>query len=168
MAEVNTKFLSKILPEDVGGKAKTVVFALGNGLKTELSLDDIPAEMVERLALHGLSQKGGDSTSSMSKDRDFSGAYAAIQQVLDNLRNGVWSNRAGSSTSDLVIAIARILKVEEEEAQKKVDQATEEQLTAIRKNPQIKEAVAKIQAERAKEAAKAAPKLDVLLKGLGL
>lgn len=168
MANENTKFLSKILPSDVGGKPKAVVFALGNGTKLELCLDEVPAEMIEQLAIHGLSQKVGDSCSSLSKDRDFTGAYANMQQVITNLRNGVWSNRAGSSTSDLVVAISRILKCSEEEAQARVDKATEEQLTAIRKNPQIKEVVTKLQAERAKEAAKTAPKLDDLMKSIGL
>ena len=168
MANENTKFLSKILPSDLGGKPSTVVFALGNGTKLELNLKDVSEETYLQLALHGLSQKVGDSTSSLSKDRDFSGAYAAMQQVVDNLRNGVWSNRAGSSTSDLVTAIARILKLSEEEAQSKVDKATEEQILAIKKNPQIKEVITKLQAERAKEAAKAAPKLDDLMKSIGL
>lgn len=168
MAEVNTKFLSKIIPSDVGGKPNTVIFAFGNGLRTELGLESLPAETVTQLALHGLSQKAGDAASGMSKDRDFSGAYAAVQSVLDNLRNGVWSSRAGSSTSDLVTVIARIMKLEESEAQAKVDQATEEQLLAIKKNPQVKEAIAKLQAERAKANAKSAPKLDDLMKSIGL
>jgi hypothetical protein len=168
MATENTKFLSKIIPSDVGGESRTVVFAFGNGLKTKLSLADIPAETVEALAIHGLSQKAGDAASGMSKDRDFTGAYAAVQSVLDNLRNGIWSSRAGSSTSDLVTVIARIMKLEESEAQAKVDQATEEQLLAIKKNPQVKEAISRLQAERAKENAKSAPKLDDLMKSIGL
>lgn len=168
MATENTKFLSKIIPSDVGGKPNTVIFAFGNGLRTELALESIPAETITQLALHGLSQKAGDSASGMSKDRDFTGAYAAVQTVLDNLRNGVWSSRAGSSTSDLVTVIARIMKIGEEDAQKKVDAATEEQLLAIKKNPQVREAIAKIQADRAKENAKSAPKLDDLMKTIGL
>ena len=168
MANTETKFLSKILPQDVGGKAKTVIFALGNGARVELSLADLPAETLEQLAIHGLSQKGGDSTSSMSKERDFASAYAAITSVCDNLRNGVWASRAGASTSDLVTAIATILKISEEEAQAKVDKSTEEQLLAIKKNPQVKEVITKLQAERAKLAAKAAPKLDELMKSIGL
>ncbi len=168
MANENTKFLSKILPSDVGGKPRTVQFLFGNGSRLELGLDAVPAATLEDLALHGLSQKGGDATSGFSKDRDFTGAYGAVATVLDNLRNGVWTSRAGSSTADIVVAIARILKIDEEAAQKKVDTATEEQLTAIRKNPQIREVITKLQAERAKEAAKSAPKLDDLMKSIGL
>jgi uncharacterized protein (DUF2267 family) len=168
MAEVNTKFLSKIVPSDIGGEASTVVFSFGNGLRTKLSLKELKPEIVEQLAIHGLSQKAGDSASGMSKDRDFSGAYAAVQAVLDNLRNGLWSSRAGSSTSDLVTVIAKIMKLSEDEAQAKVDAATEEQLLAIKKNPQVKEAISKLQAARAAENAKSAPKLDDLMKSIGL
>lgn len=168
MAKTETKFLSKILPEDVGGKARTVQFHLGNGSKLSLSLDELKPETVEQLALHGLSQKGGDACSGLSKTRDFSGAYAAVQTVLDNLRNGLWTSRAGSSTSDLVTVLAEILKIDEEAAQTKVDTATEEQLAAIRKNPQVKAAIAKLQEKRAKEAAKSAPSLGDLLNSIGL
>ncbi len=166
--EQKTKFLEKILPSDIGGEPETVIFALGNGSKLKGCLKDYTQEMVIQLALHGLSQKGGDSTSSFGKDRDFASAYAAISTVLDNLRNGLWSSRSGSSTSDLVTAIARILKIDEETAQKKVDTASDEQLSAIRKNPEIKAMIAKIQEARAKEAAKSAPKLDDLMKSIGL
>jgi len=166
--EQKTKFLEKILPSDIGGEPSTVVFAFGNGARLKLSLKELKPETVEQLAIHGLSQKGGDATSSMSKDRDFASAYSAVATVLDNLRNGLWSSRSGSSTSDLVTAIARILKIDEEAAQKKVDLASEEQLSAIRKNPEIKAMIAKIQEARAKEAAKSAPKLDDLMKSIGL
>lgn len=168
MAEVNTKFLSKLLPGDVGGKPRTVQYVFGNGTRLELSLADVPEEMVEQLAIHGLSQKGGDAASGFSKTRDFVGAYGAVQDVLTNLRNGLWSSRAGSSTSDLVQAIARVLKIELEEAQAKVDKADDEQLAVIRKNPHVVKMVRDIQAERAKEAAKTAPKLGDLMAELGL
>jgi hypothetical protein len=166
--EAQTTFLSKILPSDVGGKQRTVIFAFGNGARLELCLDDLNDDMREQLALHGLSQKGGDSTSNLSKNRDFAGGYAAVQTVCDNLRNGLWSSRVGSSTSDLILAVARILKIDEDAAAAKVRAADDEQLAAIRKNPEVKAAIAKIQEARAKEAAKAAPKLEDLLGSLGM
>lgn len=168
MAQTETKYLSKILPDDVGGLPRTVIFVFGNGAKTSLCLDDVSEETRERLALHGLSQKGGDATSSLQKARDFAGGYAATSQVLDNLRNGLWSSRAGSSTSDLVLAVADLLKISAEEAQSKVDKATDESLTAIRKHPAVKKFIADLQAARAKEAAKVAPKLSDLMASLGM
>lgn len=167
-ANVQTTFLTKVLPEDVGGEKGTVQFILGNGTKASLSLKELTPEMVERLAIHGLSQKGGDAASGMSKARDFAGALNAIATTLDNLRNGLWSSRTGGGTSDLVLAIAKLKGVSEEEAAAAVFKATEEQLKDLRKHPAVKEAIAKLQAARAKEQAKGAESLDELVKGLGL
>jgi erythromycin esterase-like protein len=162
------KFLGKITPEDHGGQARTVIFTLGNGSKLTACLDSYSAEMIERLAVHGLSQKIGDSASGFAKERDFLGAFGSMQQVEDNLKQGLWASRSGGGTSDLVAAIAKIKGVSLEDAQAAVDKATEEQVATLKKHPAIKEAIAKIQAARAKEAAKGAGSLDELVKGLGL
>lgn len=167
-AQAVTKFLGKITPEDHGGQARTVVFTLGNGSKLSACLDSYSAEIKERLAVHGLSQKIGDSASGFAKERDFLGAYGNMKQVEDNLRAGLWASRAGGGTSDLVAAIAKIKGVSLEDAQAAVDKANDEQVATLKKHPAIKEAIAKIQAARAKEAAKGAESLDDLVKGLGL
>ena len=163
-----TKFLSKILPFDINGKEGVVTCVLGNGLKVEVDTEVLPADIRKRLMYHGLSQKLGDSAAGFSKDRDFSGAFAAIQQTADNLIAGVWTSRASSGISDLVAAIADIRGVSVETAQAAVDKMTEDQVAAIRKHPAVKEAIARIQAERLKQAAKAAEGLDELMEGLGL
>ena len=170
MAQVQAvkKFLGKTTPEDLGGSPRAVVFTLGNGSKLSACLDNYSPEIVERLAVHGLSQKIGDSASGFAKDRDFLGAYGSMQQVDANLRLGLWASRSGGGTSDLVAAIAKIKGVGIEDAQAAVDKATEEQIATLKKHPAIKEAIAKIQAARAKEAAKGAESLDELVKGLGL
>lgn len=168
MAKAQVKFLGKLTPEDHGGKARSIVFTLGNGSQIVAGLDEVPAEMIERLALHGLSQKIGDAAANYSKERDFLGAFGGMSQVWDNLRAGVWANRAGGGTSDLVAAIAKIKGVSLEEAQAAVDKATEEQVAGLKKHPAVKAEIAKIIAARAKEASKTAPSLDELTKGLGL
>ena len=109
------KFLAKLTPEDVGGSPRQVQFILGNGVKVVGDLAAYSAEMVERLAVHGLSQKIGDAAASFSKDRDFHGAFGAMQQVEDNLRNGAWSScsprsaadRAGCVSSNSVASFAK-------------------------------------------------------------
>lgn len=150
------KFLVKLTPEDVGGLPRTVRFVLGNGVEVRACLDDFSEQMIERLALHGLSQKVGDSTSSLSKERDFHGAFGNMQGVVDNLMNDLWSARAGSGTSDLVAAIAKLQGIELEEAQAAVDKATEEQIAAFKKHPAIVAEIKRAQAERANELAKKA------------
>ena len=131
MAKVEKRFLGKLTPEDVGGIAKTMRFVLGNDVEVRAFLDDFSPAMVERLALHGLSQKVGDAAASFSKERDYHGAFGAMQGVVDNLMQGVWSSRAGSSTADLVTAIAELQGVELEAAAEAVGKATEEQIAVL-------------------------------------
>lgn len=158
------KFLSKITPSDVTGKANVVQFILGNGLKVEADLAAMPSGMVEQLALHGLSQKVGDAAAGFSKAVDYSGAFGAMQQVVDNLYAGQWSTRGqGGGISDLVQAIAELRGVELDAAQAAIDAMDEEQLKRVTSHPQIKAKVADIKAARLAKAAENAPDLDELL-----
>lgn len=165
---VNTKFLSKLTPEMVGGKPRTVRFVLGNGVEVQGCLDNYSQEMFEKLAIHGLSQKIGDSASGFSKDRDFHGAFGAMQGVEDNLRAGLWASKGGSGTSDLVAVLADLQGASLEDAQAAVDKMTEDQLAAVRKHPAVKKGIADLQAARAAELAKAAEPLEDLLASVGL
>ena len=158
------KFLSKIMPGDVTGKANVVQFVLGNGLKVEADMAELPATMVTQLALHGLSQKVGDAAAGFSKAGDYSGAFGAMQQVVDNLYAGQWSTRGqGGGISDLVQAIAELRGVELDAAQAAIDAMDEEQLKRVTSHPQIKAKVADIKAVRLAKAAENAPDLDELL-----
>ncbi len=158
------KFLSKITPSDVAGKANVVQFILGNGLRVEAGLTQCPADMVTQLALHGLSQKVGDAAAGFSKAGDYSGAFGAMQQVVDNLYAGQWSTRGqGGGISDLVQAICELRGVELEAAQAAIDAMDEEQLKRVSTHPQVKAKVADIKAARLAKAAENAPDLDDLL-----
>ncbi len=162
------KFLSKATPEDVGGEAGTVIFKLGNGSIIKAELAKVPAEMLNRLALHGLSQKIGDACASFAKERDFSSALASMDSVWGNLQQGLWTSRAGSSITDLVTILAKLQKKDAEEVQTALEKATDEQMAAIKKHPAVKKALADLQAERAKEQVKAAAPVGDLLKDIGL
>jgi hypothetical protein len=162
------KFLSKATPEDVGGEAGTVIFKLGNGSIIKAALDKVPAEMKDRLALHGLSQKIGDACASFAKERDFSSALASMDSVWANLQQGLWTSRAGSSITDLVTVLAKLQNKEADVVQAALEDATDEQLSAIKKHPSVKKALADLQAARAKELAKTATPVGDLLKDIGL
>lgn len=158
------KFLSKVMPSDVTGEVGVVKFVLGNGLKVEADISQLPESMVTQLALHGLSQKVGDSAAGFSKSGDYSGAFGAMQQVVDNLYAGQWSTRGqGGGISDLVQAIAELRNVELDQAQAAVDGMDEEQLKRVTSHPAIKAKVADIKAMRLARAAENAPDLDDLL-----
>ena len=163
MAEISKKFLAKLTPEDVGGEKGCMIFVLGNGVKVRASLAEYSEEIRDRLALHGLSQKIGDSTSNLSKDRDFHGAFSKMQSVEDNLRAGVWSDRSGTGTADLVTVLAKMQGATLEDTQAAVDKMDEEQLKLVKGNASVKAALADLVAKRAKEAAKGAAPLAELL-----
>jgi hypothetical protein len=159
-----TKFLSKIMPDQPGGQPGMIRFVLGNGLEVRAEMAKIPAHTVTDLSWHGLSQKGGDAASSFSKAGDFSGAFGAMQQVVDNLENGVWSTRGqGGGTSDLVAAICGLRDVDVVQAQAVVDGMDEDQLKKILAHPTIKAKIADLKAVRLAAAAVNASDLDELL-----
>lgn len=161
------KFLTKILPNMVGGVPGCIRFVLGNGVEVQASLADFKQEILDGLVLHGLSQKVGDSASGFSKARDFHGAFGAMQSVVDGLLAGNWSTRSGGGTSDLVQAIAELQGASLEDAQAAVDKMDEPTLAAVRKHPAIKSKVADIVAAReAERAANSQESLGELLKGI--
>ena len=170
MAKTEKKFLTKITPDMAGGVARQVAFVLGSGVKVIGDLDKFNAEIIERLAIHGLSQKVGDSVSALSKTRDFHAAFGNMQEVVDNLEKGLWSARGGSSTSDLVAALASLTGEDTETIQTAIDQADDEKIAEFRKNPEVKAKILEMQAERQKAIAKAnqedAPSLGDMLKGI--
>lgn len=158
------KFLSKITPDDVTGIRDSVQFVLGNGLKVVADLNTMSEVMRNLLALHGLSQKVGDAAAGFSKAQDYSGAFGAMQQVVDNLYAGQWSTRGqGGGISDLVQAICELRGVELDAAQAAIDAMDEEQLKRVTQHPQVKAKVADIKAARLAKAAENAPDLDELL-----
>ena len=170
MAKTEKKFLTKVTPDMAGGVAGQVAFILGSGVKVIGDLNKFPEEIRHRLALHGLSQKVGDSVSSLSKTRDFHAAFGCMQEVVDNLEKGLWSARGGSSTSDLVAALAILSNEDTETVQAAIDAASEEQVAEFRKNPAIKAKILEMQAERQRQLAKAnaedMPSIGDMLKGI--
>ncbi len=166
MTNAVKKFLSKIVPEDVGGSPRTVGFHLGNGLKVIGTLDELPAAIVERLAIHGMAQKVGDAAAGFSKDGDYSGAFSAMQAVYDNLVAGLWNAKGTSGRGDLAAAVAELQGMDIDTATELVGGMNEETLKAVAAHPEVKAVVKRLQAERAAAVAETAdvPSLGDLLK----
>ena len=75
-----------------------------DGNNMEFRLDQLPSEMITRLALHGLSQKLGDSYADSTKVTD---PEKAATDVWNNLKDGNWGRERGSSVDhDALIAEA--------------------------------------------------------------
>ena len=160
--EAKVKFLTKKVDE-AGRKVKCV---LGNGVCVELGLDELKPEIVERLALHGLSQKLGDSAANFSKEENFHGAFGAMQGTADNLLQGIWAAKGGTGTSDLAQAIAELQDVEIEEAEAAIARMDEDTLKIFKTHPEIKLKIAEIQKARLAAQVDKAPSLADMFKKL--
>lgn len=112
-----TKFLSKIIGLDY------VTFTLGNGQAITWRLGELSAEMIQRVAIFGLSQMGSDSVAGLSKSRLFGNAYGTLTEVINELRDGRWpSDRPTELTEltdlvqDLIFALNELKKLHAAEA----------------------------------------------------
>lgn len=125
---------------------------------------DLTREMVRQAALHGISQKVGDSYAGALKATDgldLTPEAWSIQRVKDSVEQiarGDWNLRTGGSTpaaTDLAVAIAEATgsTVDEVAAKlaglKDTPDEGKEVKKALRANPQVAAILARIKAERA-------------------
>jgi hypothetical protein len=147
--------MSKIAKKVVGESDVTLAFA--DGVKLVAQLANIPQDIVNRLALHGLSQKLGDSYASAGeKGWSISDCRDEAQRVLDNLIGGVWAAKGGGTgVTILAEALARVAGKAIDEAVDVITGLSDDQRKALEKDARIKAAMLDIKAERAKERAEA-------------
>lgn len=133
-----------------------IQFESGQQVSVQLTL--LPDDILHRLALHGLSQKLGDSYAGAEPDE----AYELAQVVADRLMAGEWT-QARSSTgpgtaraSMLVEALASATGKDIEQALAVVFGMDEDQRKALKKHPAIAAELARLTAERAVAKAKKA------------
>ena len=92
------------ITKSVNVENESVTFGF-DGNNMEFRLDQLPGEMITRLALHGLSQKLGDSYADSTKVTD---PEKAATDVWNNLKEGNWGRERGSSVDyDAVIVEAK-------------------------------------------------------------
>lgn len=144
---------SKQIADDMSG----VTLNFSDDAEITVNLDDLDEDIVRHLALHGLSQKLGDSYSGES---DVAVARAKAQAVADRLSSGDWratrEGGAGGRITDLAHALAALTGKEISEAAAVIEGMEKEEKKALRAHPQIKVKLAEISAERAKAAAEKA------------
>lgn len=148
--------------------AVEVVFPDGNTERVALS--DLPAEVVTRLAVHGLSQKLGDSYASAGQQENpLAFAKQRVADVAAQLREGDWrvTSEGGTTVTLLGRALARATGQTEEAAMAKIrerEEGDEDEgkafKKALRAHPDIKKATADIKAEDAKKAQERAAGLE--------
>lgn len=144
------KFCEKDWDDAFEGNGSVLYLNFANGTKLEFDLEKVNGETQRRLALHGASQKIGDSFAGVKGD--FGQGIGNAQKVIDQLYAGEWEGEregGGPRLAELSAAIARIKNVPLEKAAAAVEKASKEQRDGWRSNPQVKAMVAQIRAEKA-------------------
>jgi hypothetical protein len=145
------KIAQKALAEDKSG----VTITFENGETLTVKLTDLSEDIVQQLALHGLSQKLGDS---YSGETELPVAKGKAQAVADRLRAGDWravgEGGGGGRITDLATALATVTGKTLEEAVGVIENMTKEQKKELRKHPAINTETKRIAFERAQKAAK--------------
>ena len=137
--------MAKVATKDITGRVLTIKFA--NNSTLICNIDLLSDEMRERLMMHGLSQKIGDSYASAE----------SVEQACDNattqwdgLLNGDWATRATGGI--LAEALAQVSGKPVEECRAALRLLDDKKKRALQKDARILAAIAAIQAERAKDA----------------
>ena len=138
-------------PTDTG-----VDFTFHDGTVMNAVLADLSPEMISKLAIHGMSQKIGDSYSG----EEASNCQTIAEKTYETLLKGEWSTRSGGGgpkISQLAEALARATRQEVQDCVGKIAEMDDDKKKDLRAHPQIKAFMAEIKLEKATaDAAKAA------------
>ena len=130
-----------------------VRFEFADGEIMQCNLEDIRSEdIIGRLALHGISQKVGDSYAGAESITE---ARLMAQGVWNNLTSGMWAVKA-TRGGKIVEALHRATGKPFDVCLEKFAGMDEAAKKALRKHPDIKRAIADIEAENAAKMAEAA------------
>lgn len=148
----------QVAKKDYDSETATFSIVFADGTSHEVALSDLPQEIQLNLALHGLSQKLGDSYASVKGD--VNAAKEKFAATLKQLLAGEWAAKregeGSSKVTELAEAIARIKGVEVSVANAAVGKATDDQIKGWKANAKVKAVIAEIRAEKAaKRASKA-------------
>lgn len=145
-------------------ESKTVTFDFGDGRVETFQLDNVSETMLIQLALHGASQKIGDSYASAKSataetdvdPNDWSQAQA--NGVIGQLADDDWSVRqpGSASVTDLATALAEAAPCTVEEAIERLADSDKDDKAALRKHPDVAAVLARIKRERAEAKEKTA------------
>lgn len=135
-------------------------FTFGNGKVLSFDLAKVSEAIRLQLAMHGASQKIGDSFAGVKGN--FAEGVGNAQETIDQLYAGVWKaareDDARPRLAELAEAIARIKQVPIEVATKAVEAGNDDQRKAWRSNAKVKAVIAQLRAEKAAAALEEAQK----------
>ena len=149
------KISKEIVTNEAGDPTGVIRWTYPDKSVTEFDLAKCPEPIKLRLALHGASQKGGDSYAGAAGETDpIAFAKAQVEGVIAQLYAGDWraTVSAGPRVSDLAVAIARATGENlegDDGAIAMVTAMNEDEKKAWRKKPKVAAELAKLAAERA-------------------
>lgn len=129
-----------------------VRFDFANGTDLECRLESLNDDTIRKLALHGLSQKVGDSYAGAESVGEGVGMAGAVWK---NLQAGLWGAKVQRG-GKIVEAFSRATGQSIEACAERYAAMDEKQVKTLRKHPDIKRALAEMEAERATALAKVA------------
>lgn len=132
----------------------TGTFTFGNGKVLSFDLGKCSQAIKDQLAMHGASQKIGDSFAGVKGN--FAEGIGNAQDTIDQLYAGVWKaareDDARPRLAELAEAISRIKGVSLDAATKAVEAGTDEMRKQWRSNAKVKATIAQLRAEKAAKA----------------
>ena len=121
----------------------SVTFTFISGEPLSASLSQFTPSIVTQLALHGLSQKVGDSYSGES---DVAAARFSANKVLENLIAGNFgATRGEGKIGDLAQALMNLTGKSKEEVLEALDSMSKEDKLALRRDARVKKELLTIQ-----------------------
>ena len=154
------------------GEEKKVGFAVanleveyGDGNKRRIEVANLSPEILSAALIHGLRQKLGDAAAIARNTETGASAtladkIAAVEEVAQRLIAGQWNKTqagAGAAKTTLLIeALAVMAKKPVAEMAELLKGKTDDEKKALRANHKVQAEIAKIEAKRAAEKAKAA------------
>lgn len=143
--------MAKIATKALDFEKRAVEFTFVGMEPVEIPLSAFSDEVQLHFALHGISQKLGDSYASAKGD--VTAAFKSFNDVVTQLKSGDWRSSAGEGeskprTTELAEALARIKGVALEDVQAALSAATDEEKKTLRSNERVKTVIAVIRAEK--------------------
>ena len=141
----------------INTESKTVTFDFGDETFETFDLSGVSDEIVTQLALHGASQKIGDSYAGAKAACAETGidptdyARGQVQGVIGQLLAGDWTVRTpgGQTVTDLANALSEAVGCPLEDAISRLADADADDKKALRAHPDIAAVLARIKSERA-------------------
>ena len=138
-----------VASKSVQGDVVTITFAGGHVV--EADLNKLSPEIIRLLAVHGLSQKLGDTYAGAKGD--VSAAIAGVEGCWEGLLAGDFRRNGGGGGSLLVAAIAELQGIGEDEVRAGLESLDEVTRKQVESHPDVKAKVQEIRLRRMKEAA---------------